>query len=125
MNSREFGHERFEELCALSEIGQISAEEFRELQIHLQTCTTCRLRQAVFAEILHDHLPLLAPEKAAMPGSRDVAVHDTSYKQRFLQRAQQATKGRDLANLRGHDLQRVADDAGNQREVTTAGQGRN
>ncbi len=88
MNSREFGHERFEELCALSEIGQISAEEFRELQAHLRACTTCRLRQADFAEILHEHLPLLAPEKAAMPGSRDVAFHDASYKQRFLQRAQ-------------------------------------
>jgi hypothetical protein len=88
MNSREFGHERFEELCALSEIGQISAEEFRELQIHLRTCTTCRLRQADFAEILHEHLPLLAPEDVAMPGSRDVAFHDASYKQRFLQRAQ-------------------------------------
>ncbi len=88
MNSREFGHERFEELCALSEIGQISAEEFRELQAHLQTCTTCRLRQADFAEILHEHLPLLAPEEAAMPGSRNVAFHDASYKQRFLQRAQ-------------------------------------
>ena len=88
MNSREFGHERFEELCALSEIGQISVEEFRELQAHLQTCTTCRLRQADFAEILHEHLPLLAPEEAAMPGSRGVAFHDASYKQRFLQRAQ-------------------------------------
>ena len=88
MNSREFGHERFEELCALSEIGQISAEEFRELRTHLQTCTTCRLRQADFVEILHEHLPLLAPEDAAMPGSREVAFHDASFKQRFLQRAQ-------------------------------------
>ena len=88
MNSREFGHERFEELCALSEIGQISAEEFRELRTHLQTCTTCRLRQADFVEILHEHLPLLAPEDAAMPGSREVAFHDASFRQRFLQRAQ-------------------------------------
>jgi DNA repair exonuclease SbcCD ATPase subunit len=88
MNSREFGHERFEELSALSAIGQISAEEFRELQAHLQTCGTCRLRQADFTEILHEHLPLLAPTDAAMPGSRNVAFHDASYKQRFIQRAQ-------------------------------------
>jgi hypothetical protein len=87
MNSREFGHERFEELCALSEIGQISVEEFRELHAHLQTCTTCRLRQADFAEILHEHLPLLAPEEA-VPDTRGVAFHDASYKQRFLRRAQ-------------------------------------
>jgi len=88
MNSREFGHERFEELCALSALGQISAEEFRDLQVHLQTCTICRLRQADFTEILHEHLPLLAPTDAAMPGSRNVAFHDASYKQRFIQRAQ-------------------------------------
>ena len=88
MNSRESGHERFEELCALSEIGQISAEEFRDLQVHLQTCSTCRLRQADFAEILHEHLPLLAPTDTSMSGSRNVAFHDASYKQRFIQRAQ-------------------------------------
>jgi len=88
MNTREFGHERFEELCALSAIGQVSAEEFRDLQAHLQVCATCRLRQADFTEILHEHLPLLAPTDASMPGSRNVAFHDASYKQRFIQRAQ-------------------------------------
>src|SRR5690242_4565055 len=88
MNSHEFGHERFEELSALSAIGQISAEEFRELQAHLKTCATCRLRQADFTEILHEHLPLLAPSDTTLPGSRSVAYHDASYKQRFIERAQ-------------------------------------
>src|SRR5262245_43893166 len=88
MNSREFGHERFEELSALSALGQISAEEFRELQTHLQTCASCRLRQADFTEILHEHLPLLAPTDATMPGARNVAFHDASYKQRSIQRPQ-------------------------------------
>lgn len=87
MNSREFGHERFEELCALSALGQISGDEFRELQAHLQTCGTCRLRQADFTEILHEHLPLIAPTDSSMPGARNVAFHDASYKQRFIQRA--------------------------------------
>ncbi|MCI0418467.1 MAG: hypothetical protein L0387_18280 [Acidobacteria bacterium] len=89
MNSREFSHERFEELCALSALGQISPEEFRELQVHLQTCATCRLRQADFTEILHEHLPLLAPLDSSVVGSRKVAFHDASYKQRFIQRARQ------------------------------------
>ena len=88
MNPREFGHERFEELCALAALGQISAEEFRDLRVHLETCATCRLRQADFTEILHEHLPLLAPTDASMPGSRNVAFHDASYKQRFIRRAQ-------------------------------------
>jgi len=88
MNSRDFGHERFEELSALAALGHISAEEFRELQAHLQTCSSCRLRQADFTEILHEHLPLIAPTDALMPGFRNVALHDPSYKQRFIQRAQ-------------------------------------
>jgi Anti-sigma-K factor rskA len=88
MSPRELGHERFEELCALSALGQISAEEFGELQAHLQGCSACRLRQADFAEILHEHLPLLAPADASIPGFRNVAFHDASYKQRFIQRAQ-------------------------------------
>lgn len=87
MNSREFGHERYEELCALSALGQVSAEEFRELQVHLQSCATCRLRQADFTEILHEHLPLLAPTDTPIP-ARNVVFHDASYKQRFIQRAQ-------------------------------------
>ncbi|MBM3803977.1 MAG: hypothetical protein FJW26_16875 [Acidimicrobiia bacterium] len=88
MNSRELGHERFEELCALSALGQISAEEFRELRAHLRTCKTCQLRQDDFTEILHEHLPLLSPTDASTPGARNVAFHDASYKQRFIQRAQ-------------------------------------
>lgn len=114
MNFHEFWHERFEELCALSAIGQVSAEEFRELQAHLKTCAACRLRQADFTEILHEHLPLLAPADTSRPGSRNVAFHDASYKQRFIQRAQKeglvfspevtgAKKPRQTAASRGRD----------------------
>ncbi len=88
MNSREFNHEHFEELCALDALGQISPDEHRELKAHLTTCSACRVRRADFTEILHEHLPLVAPEDTSLRGARNVAFHDASYKQRFMQRAQ-------------------------------------
>jgi hypothetical protein len=35
-------HEHFEELCALAVVGQLSAEEDRDFQAHLGTCSLCR-----------------------------------------------------------------------------------
>lgn len=89
MNSRESQHEHFEELCALAALGQISPEEYRELQSHLRTCAACRVRQADFLEILHEHLPILDPQEASLPHGAKAALHDADYKQRFVQRARQ------------------------------------
>ena len=44
-------HSRFEELCALSLVGQISANDSSELQAHLKECPTCRTAAADFVEI--------------------------------------------------------------------------
>src|SRR5690349_3246771 len=44
-------HSRFEELCALSLVGQISAVDSSQLQAHLKECPTCRNVQADFVEI--------------------------------------------------------------------------
>jgi hypothetical protein len=40
-------HEHFEELCALAAVGQLSPDEYGELEIHLTDCSTCQ-------ETLHD-----------------------------------------------------------------------
>jgi hypothetical protein len=44
-------HSRFEELCALALVGQISAADSAELEAHLKLCDTCRKAQADFVEI--------------------------------------------------------------------------
>jgi len=44
-------HSRFEELCALALVGQISPEDSAELQAHLKGCPACRSAQADFVEI--------------------------------------------------------------------------
>jgi hypothetical protein len=87
LRSGELNHERFEELCALAALGQISHQEFGELQSHLRSCSFCRARYADFMEILHEHLPLLAPQVELFADSPNISFHHSSYKQRFLQRA--------------------------------------
>ena len=81
----EFNHERFEELCALAALGQISADEYADLQAHLIACDDCRRSRQDFLEILHEHLPLVAGGELYSSSSK-VAFHDSSYKQRFMQR---------------------------------------
>src|SRR6266849_58784 len=44
-------HVRYEELCALAIVGQISAADSAELQAHLKECATCRKAQADFVEL--------------------------------------------------------------------------
>jgi hypothetical protein len=81
----EINHERFEELCALVALGQISADEYADLRAHLTACDACRRSRQDFLEILHEHLPLVAGGESYGSSSK-VVFHDSSYKQRFLQR---------------------------------------
>jgi hypothetical protein len=88
VKSGELNHEYFEELCALAALGQISQGEYEELLPHLRSCTGCRVRHFEFMEILHEHLPLLDPQKELFADSPNISFHDSSYKQRFIRRAQ-------------------------------------
>ena len=83
----EFNHERYEKLCALAALGQISAEEYAELRSHLIASEDCRRSHQDYLEILHEHLPLVAAGEPADSSSK-VALHESSYRQRFLQRAE-------------------------------------
>ena len=51
-------HERFEELCSLAVLGEVSPEEMRELHAHLRDCTSCKSSFSDFSSILDCHLPL-------------------------------------------------------------------
>lgn len=79
--------ERFEELCALAALGQISAGEYVELRSQLIVCEDCRKSHQDYLEILHEHLPLVAAGEPADSSSK-VALHESSYRQRFLQRTE-------------------------------------
>jgi hypothetical protein len=45
-------HEHFEELCALAQVGQLSTDEYRDLQRHLKICEGCSRVAGDFAQIL-------------------------------------------------------------------------
>src|ERR1700733_1890439 len=50
----------YEELCALGEIGALSASEFNDLQEHLGTCSDCRNLYADFRRVASEDLGLVA-----------------------------------------------------------------
>lgn len=83
----ELNCERFEELCALAALGQISAGEYVELRSQLIVCKDCRKSHQDYLEILHEHLPLVAAGEPADTSSK-VALHESSYRQRFMQRTE-------------------------------------
>ena len=86
MTTREFHHERFEELSALAALGQVSAQEFEELQSHLQTCGSCRAGYAEFAEILSEHLPMTKRAELSMSESGQINSA-RGFRERFVERA--------------------------------------
>src|SRR5438067_484301 len=56
-------HEHFEELAALALISELSAEEHKELQVHLTSCVPCRQECKAYEDILSNQLPLLHSER--------------------------------------------------------------
>lgn len=82
-----FGHEHYLELGALAAIGQVSAEEDRELSEHLRDCNECQQAYTDYSRILQQGLPLANPSRFRMKAniihpSSDEELHD-----RFFARA--------------------------------------
>jgi len=82
-------HERYEELCALAAIGEISAAEFAELNEHLAGCGECSEMESDFRRIASNELGAVATARAAdyvIPDLDEPAIYG-----RVLQRAQAET----------------------------------
>jgi hypothetical protein len=76
-------HEHYEELCALLPIGQLSAEEYQELAVHLRACPSCRHVTDDFSVIL-DKMPV---DETDVDEKTLAALQSDSYRERFLKRA--------------------------------------
>jgi anti-sigma factor RsiW len=50
-------HEHFEELCSLAVLGEVSPDEWTELEEHLGQCPECRAAYADFVALTAEHLP--------------------------------------------------------------------
>ena len=59
-------HERFEELAALALIGELSAAEHQELEVHFKSCAACLQEYRDFDAILTRALPLLHHEQSSL-----------------------------------------------------------
>ena len=55
-------HEEFEELCALSTTGELTAEEWARLEEHLSHCDACRNSQRQYEHVVTTAIPALAEE---------------------------------------------------------------
>ena len=81
-----FNHERFRKLTALGSLGELSAEENRDLEQHLNECPDCRRLQEDYSKIMFHELP-----KADVKGRGEGAVFrptpDQHRRDRFLARA--------------------------------------
>ena len=63
-------HEHFEELAALELIGELSAQEYRELHAHLKTCQSCRREYTGLEGVLSHKLPLLHEQQSILALAR-------------------------------------------------------
>jgi hypothetical protein len=77
------GHERYEELCALNVIGQLSTDETQELQEHLRGCSACRNVGDDYGVIL-DQLPKVMQGRTLS----DAGVVSQARREQFIRRAQ-------------------------------------
>jgi hypothetical protein len=58
-------HEEFQELCALSTTGELTAEEWARLSEHLIGCDACRETQRQYERVIAAAIPALAAESGA------------------------------------------------------------
>src|SRR6267142_474033 len=55
-------HDEFLELCALSTSGELTREEQRRLQDHLEVCPSCREAMKQYEEVVSKTIPALATD---------------------------------------------------------------
>ena len=91
--------ERFEQLCALASIGEVSASEFAELNEHLSTCSNCEEVYADFRRIASNELGAVATGRWSA-GDSSADLDEEVLLGRVLERAQAETRVSDPPEFR-------------------------
>jgi Mg2+ and Co2+ transporter CorA len=84
--------EKYAELCALSTTGELSAEEFVDLDAHLAACPQCSELLDEYTSLAHGGMAMLAAEFAP-----DVQTVDTRREKKAEQRLKATLRSRNLA----------------------------
>ncbi len=92
-------HEHFEELGALAAIGQVTAEEDKELSAHLSECSSCREAYADYVRVLHQQLPTAEPRRWKLADGVFRLGGNGELRERFFARAR--AEGIDLSEQAG------------------------
>jgi hypothetical protein len=77
-------HEKFEELSALAAIGELSAEELRELDEHLRECEPCRKASSEFRDVIQTEMPLLHKDHESLWSHFKRVIQPDKHTRRFL-----------------------------------------
>jgi len=64
-------HQEFQELCALSTTGELTAEEWARLTEHLSHCDSCREAKRQYEALIATTIPALGAESSADEGGED------------------------------------------------------
>jgi hypothetical protein len=91
MKADSVNEERFEQLCALAAIGEVSATEFAELNEHLATCSNCQELYADFRRIASNELGAVATGRWSA-GDSSADLDEQLLLGRVLERAQAETR---------------------------------
>ena len=79
------GHDYYDELCALSVIGELGAAEEEDLREHLRACDSCRDAQRGYG-LIHEQIPSVADEDCC----NTAKLVERTRRDTFVRRTQQA-----------------------------------
>jgi hypothetical protein len=66
-----YPHQEFQELCALSTSGELTAEEWARLTEHLSHCDSCREAKRQYERLIATTIPAFGAESSADEGGED------------------------------------------------------
>jgi hypothetical protein len=100
VTSAQFGHEHYEELCALATTGTLTAAELESLYAHLETCVECHEAFVQYQNLANEGMPFLASRFA--PTSESSEFNGTPALARLLQTVDRLEPKREAVPFDGY-----------------------
>ena len=95
-------HDEFLELCAVSTSGQLTGDEQKRLQEHLEVCASCRETMKQFEAVVSKTIPALAPDPENLESDRSWSQEQQEQAEAAL--FQRLTLKKELGEEQGEEL---------------------